>query len=83
MKKEEEWKTAFQTQYKHYKYNVMLFEFMNASAICQEIINDALWEYLNIFIIAYLDDILIYSQMMKEHVNHIEKMLEQLDKREL
>ena len=42
MKKEEEWKTAFQTQYKHYEYNVMLFELMNASTIYQEMINNAL-----------------------------------------
>ena len=61
----------------------MLFELMNASAICQEMINDALWEYLNIFIIAYLDDILVFFKTMKEHINHIEKVLKQLNERDL
>ena len=83
MKKEEEWKTAFQIQYRHYKYNVMLFELMNASATCQEMINDALQKYLNIFIIAYLDNILVFFKMMKEHVDHIKKILKQLNKRNL
>ena len=61
----------------------MLFEFINASAICQEMINDALWEYLNLFIIVYLDDILVFFKMMKEHVNYIEKILEWLNERDL
>ena len=61
----------------------MLFEFMNASAIYQEMINDALQKYLNIFIIAYLDDILVFFKTMKEHINHIEKILKQLNKRDL
>lgn len=83
MKREEEWKTAFQIQYRYYKYNVMLFELMNTSAICQEMINNALWEYLNIFIIAYLDNILVFFKIMKEHVNYIKKILKQLNERDL
>ena len=46
-------------------------------------INNALQKYLNIFIIAYLDDILVFFKTMKEHVNHIERVLEQLNKRDL
>ena len=58
----------------------MLFEFINASAICQKMINNALQEYLNIFIIIYLNDILVFSKTLKEHVNHIKKIFEQLNK---
>ena len=61
----------------------MLFKLMNVSAICQEMINDALQKYLNIFVIAYLDDILVFFKTMKEHVNYIEKILKQLNERDL
>jgi len=61
----------------------MSFELTNASTTCQEIINDALRQYLNQFVIAYLDDIMIYSNILKEHVNYISKVLECLNKRNL
>ncbi len=46
-------------------------------------INDALRQYLNIFVIAYLDDIMIYSITLKEHVQHVSQVLECLDQRDL
>ena len=46
-------------------------------------INDALQKYLNIFIIAYLDDILVFFKIMKEYVNHTEKILKWLNKKDL
>jgi hypothetical protein len=61
MKKGEEWKTAFRTRYGHYEYTVMPFGLTNAPATCQALVNDVLREHLDIFVIAYLDDILIYS----------------------
>jgi len=51
--------------------------------MCQEIINDTLRQYLNRFVIAYSNDIIIYSNILKEHVNHIFKVLECLNKRNL
>ena len=60
MKAGEEWKTAFRTRYGLYEYMVMLFGLTNAPATCQEMINDTLREYLDVFVIAYLDDILVY-----------------------
>jgi hypothetical protein len=60
MKKGKEWKTAFWTRYRHYKYTVMLFELKNALITFQRLINDTLREYLDDFAITYLDDILIY-----------------------
>jgi hypothetical protein len=61
----------------------MSFELTNASTTCQEIINDALRQHLDRFVIAYLDDIMIYSKTLKEHVSHIFKILECLDRRNL
>ncbi len=62
---------------------MMSFELTNISTTYQEMINDALRQYLNRFVIAYLNDIMIYSKILKEHVSHISKVLECLDKRNL
>ena len=46
-------------------------------------INDALREHLNVFVIAYLDDILIYSKILREHKQHVRIMLQCLKQRRL
>jgi hypothetical protein len=69
--KGEEWKTAFRTKYGHYKYLVMPFGLTNAPASFQRFINEVLHECLELFVIAYLDDILIFSREKEEHVEHI------------
>ena len=83
MRAGEEWKTAFRTRYGHYEYMVMPFGLTNASATYQEMINDALREHLNVFVIAYLDDILIYSKTLNEHKQHVRAMLQCLEGRQL
>ena len=45
----------------------MPFGLTNALVIYQDIINDILREYLDVFIIAYLDDILVYSRTLEEY----------------
>ncbi len=62
---------------------MMSFELTNASTTCQEMINDALRQHLNRFVIAYLDDIMIYSKILKEHVSYVFKVLKCLNKRNL
>ncbi len=62
---------------------MMPFELTNVPTTCQEMINDALRQYLDRFVIAYLDDIMIYSKTLKEHVSHVFKVLECLNKRNL
>ncbi len=46
-------------------------------------INDALRQYLNQFVIVYLNDIMIYLSILKEHVNHVFKVLKCLNRRNL
>ncbi len=83
MKKGKEWKTAFWTRYRHYKYTVMLFELKNAPVTFQRLINDTLREYLDDFAITYLDDILIYSDDLEMHRSHVHKILRKLSERVL
>ena len=56
----------------------MQFGFINALAIFQKRINSVLGEYLDEFIIAYLDNIIIYSNSKKEHFQYIKQVLQRL-----
>jgi hypothetical protein len=79
----EEWKTAFRTWYGLFESLFMPFGLTNAPASFQHFINDILWPYLNMFITAYLNDILIYSNNLNDHQNHVLKVLEALSKASL
>ena len=71
MVKRDEWLTVFCTHYDLYKYLVMLFELFNVSVLFQNYINDILWDYLDVFCTIYINDILIYSDILKEHRQHV------------
>jgi ribosome-interacting GTPase 1 len=58
----------------------MQFRFINTPAIFQRRINYILGEYLNDFIMAYLDDIIIYLNSVEEHKKHIKWVLKKLYK---
>jgi len=68
---EDEWKIAFRTRYDLYEYNVLLFKLTNESSSFQNFINDILYDFLNVFCIAYMNDILIYSNSKKKHTQHV------------
>ena len=77
----DEWKTAFRTRYGHFEYQVMPFGLTNAPASFQGYINKILAEKLDIFVIVYLDDILIYTNDDRDrHVSAVWWVLEQLRK---
>ena len=70
--KSDEWKIAFQTQYGHFEYQVMLFGLSNALATFQGYVNKIMAENLDIFIIIYLNDILIYAKDLRQpHVEAV------------
>ncbi len=75
---ENEWKIAFQTRYDLYKYNVLLFKLTNESSSFQNFINDILHDFLNVFCIMYMNDILIYSNSKKKHTQHVHQILKRL-----
>ena len=62
IQKGDKWKTAFQTWYSHFEYQVMSFSFFNALVIFRSYVNKILAKKLNIFVIIYLDNILIYTE---------------------
>jgi hypothetical protein len=76
----EEWKTAFRTRYGLFESLVMLFGLTNVPASFQHFINDVLRPYLDVFVTAYPDDILIFSDNLDEHRKHVLKVLEALSK---
>ena len=81
IKEGDEWKTAFRTRYGHFEYQVMPFGLTNAPGSFQSHVNKILAEKLDIFIIVYLDDILIYTKDPgKAHVKAVWLVLEFLRK---
>src|SRR5690348_13946538 len=81
IKEGDEWKTAFHTRYGHFEYNVMSFGLTNAPTVFQHMMNDIFREYLDNFVVIYLDDILVFSKNKKEHEKHVRMVLEKLLKR--
>lgn len=77
--KGDEYLTAFRTRFGLYEYLVMPFGLANAPSSFQNYINDTLREYLDEFCTAYIDDILIFSQTLEEHVNHVKQVLSRLE----
>jgi hypothetical protein len=74
----EEWLTAFRTRCGLFEYLVMPFGLANAPSTFQHFVNDVLRPYLDIFCTAYLDDILIYSENLHEHREHVRSVLNAL-----
>jgi len=74
----DKWKTACRTQYGHYEYKVMLFGLVNAPATFQAMMNNILREFLDHWVVVYLDDILLYSENYEKHVEGGKKVLTRL-----
>ena len=70
--------TIMATQFGAYKWKVLPFGLTDGPGLWQRFINDILWEYLNKFCTAYLDNILIYSSNMQDHKEHVRLVLAKL-----
>ena len=83
VKDEDMQKTAFRTRYGHYEYKVMPFGVTNAPGVFMEYMNRIFHEYLDQFVVVFIDDILIYSKTEAEHAEHLKIVLQVLKEKKL
>ncbi|GBG75896.1 hypothetical protein CBR_g21138 [Chara braunii] len=76
-------KTAFKTRDGLYEFTVMPFGLTNAPTTFQSLMDKVLREQIGRFVVVYLDDILIFSKSMEEHLKHLEEVLTILKKTQL
>jgi len=78
VKEGHEYLTAFRTPLGHFEYLVMPFGLRNAPSVFQRFVQDIFGEVIGLFVQVYLDDIIIYSQSVDEHINHVKTVLKLL-----
>ena len=83
IKEGEEWKTAFRTRYGLFEYKVMPFGLANAPATFQNMMNEIFRDMIDVGVVIYLDDILIYSENEHDHVALVKRVLEHLQEHQL
>ncbi len=81
--KGDEEKTTCRTRYGSYEFLVMHFGLINAPATFCTLMNDIFQEWFDDFIVVYINDILIYSGFMEEHVEHLRKVFQKLKENKL
>jgi len=71
----DKWKTTFRTRYEAFEWSVMPFGLTNAPAAFQRFMNNVFSNLLDMCIVVYLDDILIYSDNITQHRSHVKEVL--------
>jgi hypothetical protein len=81
IREEDEWKTTFKCRFDHhYQYKMMFFELANSSITFQVYINKTMHSYLNLFVLMYINDLLMFFSSTKKHIEHVKLMLQRLRK---
>jgi hypothetical protein len=76
-------KIAFTTRYGLYEYTFMSFGLTNAPAYFMYIMNKVFMEYLDKFVVVFIDDILVFSKTEEEHAEHLRLVLQKLREHKL
>jgi hypothetical protein len=76
-------KTTFITKFGLYEFTVMSFGLKNAPAFFMNFMNNVFMDYLDKFVVVFIDDILIYFQSEEEHVDHLKMVLQRLREHQL
>ncbi|KAA0051688.1 DNA/RNA polymerases superfamily protein [Cucumis melo var. makuwa] len=71
-------KTAFRTRYGHYEFRVMSFGLTNAPAVLMDLMKRIFHQYLDQFVIMFIDDILVYLVDRESHEEHLRIVLQTL-----
>jgi hypothetical protein len=71
-------KSTFVSRYGLYEYTVMSFGLTNAPGHFMYLMNKVFMEYLNKFVVVFIDDILVYSRSEEEHEEHLRLALQKL-----
>jgi hypothetical protein len=69
---------VFRTSYGHFEYVVMPFGLSNVLVGFQHLMNDVFHEYLDDFVIYYIDEIFVFLNNMEDHERHLHLVLEKL-----
>jgi hypothetical protein len=75
---EDQYKTTFQTHSGHYEYLVMPYGLTGAPATFQSVMNHVLAPLLRKCVVVFIDDILIYSKTLEEHIQHVQQVFQLL-----
>lgn len=74
---------TLQSRYGHYEFTIMPSELANAPTAFMDLINRVFRPFFDLFVVIFIEDILVYSQNVKEHIDHLRMVLRTLQNYQL